>query len=132
MIGANPDEDGSPNRFFDGQLCEVRISNIARSTAWLKATYYSFFDNLITYSTEEIKPSFIFSGYVKVNNTPVVRTVYLYRRLTGEFVGSTVSNSSTGYFEIPTPYDDYHFVIILPELNESYNIIAKDKIKYGD
>jgi len=127
-IAANP----NILRPWDGIIDEIRISNTARSGAWIKATYYSFFDNLITYSTEEIKPSFIFSGYVKINNAPVARTVYLYRRLTGEFVGSTVSNSSTGYFEIPTPYDDYHFVVILPELNESYNIIAKDKIKYGD
>ena len=122
----------SANEFWEGKIDEIRISNVVRSNAWLKATYYSFFDNLITYSTEEIKPSFIFSGYVKVNNVPVARTVYLYRRLTGELVGSTISNSSTGYFEIPTPYDDYHFVVILPKLDESYNIIAKDKIKYGD
>jgi len=123
---------GGGDQYFDGIIDELRISNTSRSDAWLYSSSCSLKDNLITYSTEEIKPSFIFSGYVKVNNVPVARTVYLYRRLTGEFVGSTVSNSSTGYFEIPTPYDDYHFVVILPKLDESYNIIAKDKIKYGD
>jgi len=33
--------------YFDGLIDEVRISSVARSDAWLKATYYSLFNNLI-------------------------------------------------------------------------------------
>jgi hypothetical protein len=40
---------GSGNNFtFRGQLDEVRISKVARSDAWLEATYQSNFDTLIT------------------------------------------------------------------------------------
>jgi len=46
-------------------------------------------------------------------------------------VGSAISSPSTGYFEIPTPFNDYHFVNILPGLSEDYNILVEDKIKYG-
>jgi hypothetical protein len=116
---------------FDGDMDEIRLSSCARSSAWLEATYYSNFDNLITFGSEEPKPSFVFNGYVQVQGSPAERTVYLYHRSTGAFVGSAVSNPSTGYFEIPTPFNDYHFVNILPELAEDYNIIVRDKIVYG-
>ena len=39
----------SPNDFV-GTVSEVRISSPARRDEWIKATYYSNFDNLITYS----------------------------------------------------------------------------------
>jgi hypothetical protein len=116
---------------FDGDIDEVRLSSCVRSPAWLESTYYSNFDNLITFGTEELKPSFIFNGYVQVNGSPAERTVYLYHRSNGVLAGTAVSNGSTGYFEIPTPFNDYHFVNILPELAEDYNIIVRDKIEQG-
>lgn len=36
-----------------GDMYEVRISNIARSTAWIKATHHSLADTLLTYGSEE-------------------------------------------------------------------------------
>jgi hypothetical protein len=39
--------------YFNGKLDEVRISNTARSAAWLKAVYYSENDNLLTYENQE-------------------------------------------------------------------------------
>jgi len=36
---------------------EVRVSNTARSAAWLKATYNSLFDTLLTYGDEETEPT---------------------------------------------------------------------------
>jgi hypothetical protein len=116
---------------FDGDIDEVRLSSCVRSTAWLESTYYSNFDNLITFGSEEPKPSFVFSGYVQVQGYPAARTVYLYHRSTGALAGTTVSNGETGYFEIPTPFNDYHFVNILPELSEDYNILVEDKIEQG-
>jgi hypothetical protein len=43
-----------------GIFGEVRISNIARSDAWLKSTYYTLFDTLITYDV--LMPDDDFSG----------------------------------------------------------------------
>ncbi|MBF0472762.1 MAG: LamG domain-containing protein [Nitrospirae bacterium] len=45
--------DACPSgRWFTGILDEIRISNINRSAAYVKASYYSCFDNLITYSLQ--------------------------------------------------------------------------------
>lgn len=41
------------NYYFDGLIDEVRISKTARSTAWLKATYYTLFDLLVSYAATE-------------------------------------------------------------------------------
>ncbi|MEM2972352.1 MAG: LamG domain-containing protein, partial [Candidatus Bathyarchaeia archaeon] len=38
---------------FGGRIDEARVSNIARSPAWIKATYESEIDNLIAYGNEE-------------------------------------------------------------------------------
>jgi len=38
---------------FDGQLDEIRYSTVARSAAWIKATYNSIEDTLLTYGSEE-------------------------------------------------------------------------------
>jgi hypothetical protein len=38
------------DREFDGLIGEIRISKMIRSAAWLKATYHTFFDTLITYA----------------------------------------------------------------------------------
>jgi hypothetical protein len=40
---------------FGGVEDEVRISDTNRSAAWLKATYNSLWDTLLTYSAEETK-----------------------------------------------------------------------------
>jgi len=40
----------------DGLVDEVRISNIARSDAWIKANYHAVTDNLVSYGSEENKP----------------------------------------------------------------------------
>jgi len=63
--GSDLYNDGTPTRigrlgqysegphYMDGWIDEVRISNIARSAAWIKASYYSGDDNLLTYGSEE-------------------------------------------------------------------------------
>ena len=47
-------EHGSLNYFFDGIIDEVRISNTARSAAWIAATYASLWDALVTFGAEEV------------------------------------------------------------------------------
>jgi hypothetical protein len=44
---------GVPYRFLNGKLDEVRISDIARSAAWIKATYETERDHFLTYGTED-------------------------------------------------------------------------------
>jgi hypothetical protein len=126
-LGAKYDA-GTPSNFFDGILEEIRISKIARTAAWIKATYYSNWNDLITYGSTQNRPIFLFNGYVRVEGSPAARTVHLFRRSTGELMDSVVSNSSSGYFEIGSNYNDYHFVVILPELAEHYNLLSYDKI----
>jgi len=42
---------------FAGTIDEARVSNTNRSAAWIKASYYSGDDNLLTWGTEETAPA---------------------------------------------------------------------------
>jgi len=46
-------EEGTSDNFWPGILDEIRISNTNRSAAWIKATYYSTSDSLLTYGSVE-------------------------------------------------------------------------------
>lgn len=48
---------GATTNQFKGIIDEVRISKIARSAAWLKATYYTCFDNIVIKDTEITVPN---------------------------------------------------------------------------
>lgn len=66
-IGSN-NWGGSSVNEFDGVIGEVRVSQTQRTAAWIKATYNSLWDSLLTYSAEEVKPSvtnvlFLFSNF---------------------------------------------------------------------
>jgi hypothetical protein len=41
------------NTHLVGYICEVRISRVKRSTAWMKATHYSYLDGLVSFGAEE-------------------------------------------------------------------------------
>ena len=43
------DRGWSPSFIWEGKLDEIRISKSARSNAWIKATYYTCFDNFVTF-----------------------------------------------------------------------------------
>lgn len=45
---------------FDGKMSEVRISNVLRTAAWIKANDYNFNDNLLSFLTTEAFPSRIY------------------------------------------------------------------------
>jgi len=97
---------------YDGRIQEFRIAKEIKSNAWFKATNYTLFDNLITYSQGQ-RPVFTASGTVSVdglltNDIPVM----LYRRLSGELIETTTTYSG-GLFEIDTPYDELHYIISL-------------------
>jgi len=48
---------GSYVDFWDGKLDEIRVSKTARSEAWIKASYESGRDNLLSFGSEEIGAS---------------------------------------------------------------------------
>jgi len=54
-IGCRGPENASEP--LDGIVDESRISNIERSGAWIKATYYSYWNNLITFASPLFNPA---------------------------------------------------------------------------
>jgi len=98
--------------YHTGPLIEARYSNIIRSESWMKATYYTTFDNLMVISAE-FKPVFTASGTVTVDALLTDGIpVRLYRRSTGELAGSDTTHSG-GLFTIDTPYDEEHYITAL-------------------
>jgi len=113
---------------MNGTIDEVRISNIERSSEWIKATYYSNFNNLITFYSEESIQTYYFSGYVKEGSIAASRTVRLYRRDTGALIASTTA-SGNGYYYLETTYSGTHYLIALDDdVGDTYNLARLDKV----
>jgi hypothetical protein len=119
--------NSGPDREFDGKVDELRISDVIRTSAWIKATYEGLWDNLLTFGVEE-SPVFYYEGYVTVESAPSVRIINLYKRDTGELIDSTTSSGVGGYFKVSSVHDDYHFIVVLPDLSDNYAILTDDKI----
>jgi len=105
----------SADREFEGIIDEFRISSIYRPAAWIKATYYSNWNNLITFA-ETI--TFIFSNPIPIDSSTVygrTQQLYLTTTITGEApsyiydaafynayndsqIGFTVSGTESGQF----------------------------------
>jgi hypothetical protein len=83
---------------------EVRISNIERTAAWRKATYYTCFDNLVSYTNEQSYPPSVISGtlYDKYSRPMTTPCKVIVSDLDGQFVVSDVT-AGNGRFEIPVP-----------------------------
>jgi len=114
---------------FLGVVGELRISDIARSYAWTKATYYSNFDNLISWGSEESEPQYYIDGYVKEKNAPVSRTVRIYDRTTGLLMDTDISRSSDGYYYVTTTSSGEHFVVVFDDDNGVvYNALISDRL----
>lgn len=109
-IGRRGDTEGDD--WLKSDLGLLTISSGIRSDAWIKASSYSSFDNLIFYE-ESPQTIFTASGTVTVDggladNIPV----RLYRRVNGSLVGQTTT-ANGGRFEIDTPYDEAHYIMAL-------------------
>lgn len=83
---------------LNGYADEVRISNVTRSASWIKATYYSNFDDLIKYGTEVI---FTFTGPAPVHLSTVYGTSHILQLTT------TVSGNYPSYVYNAVFYDAY-------------------------
>jgi hypothetical protein len=132
IMGAEPGSGASPTgAYFIGSLDEGRISNVVKSAAYIETNYYNLWDNLTSYGAPETEPApsvGTFNGYVELAGQPVARIVALYRRSTGEMQDYTTSNPNTGYFELSTPHDELHYLVILPDIGDGYQPIARDQI----
>ena len=98
--------------YFNGDIAEIRVSTAARSEAWTRATYFSLFDDLITYS-QGVRPVYTASGTTTVDGYLTEGIpIRLYRRSTGELVGLTLSESD-GSFTVDSLYNEDHYVAAL-------------------
>lgn len=96
----------------NGILRELRLSNIVRYDCWVKTTYYSNFDNLLYFGDESKFPRYCFFGIVRELDQPVQRTLYLYRRVDGDLMDTTLS-SELGHYYLYTPYNEPHNIVCL-------------------
>jgi hypothetical protein len=118
--------------YFNGIEDETRISNIARSASWIKATYYSNWNTLLTYGDVRgytPPPDYYYHGYVKEKGGYVSRKLYLYRRDTGLLIDSCMSNAGTGYYLLETSVSGEHFILVLDDdAGDSYNALVQDRL----
>jgi len=114
---------------FIGILDEVRISNTARSSAWIKATYYSNWDGLVSFGSEQEIPTHYYYGYVTEDEVPVSRTIRLYYRNTGALMSATTSNETTGYYYLTTTISGEHYIVTIDDaIGMDYNALILDKL----
>jgi len=112
-----------------GDTDEVRVSDVVRSAAWLKATYYTGMDDFVTFGAEEEEPVYYLDGYVTEDNQPVSREVKLYRRDTGALVDYDTSRLSDGYYYLTTPSSGTHFIVAFDDdVGEEFNALILDKV----
>lgn len=109
---------------FDGKISEVRVSSSARTAGWVKATYYTLCDDFITFSGLGPTTSgvYYFAGTVYEGVSTISgATVYMYRRDTGAYLGSTTSSGDGGFY-VETTFSGSHFLVCLdPAGGETYN-----------
>jgi hypothetical protein len=99
LSGAYYIAQGYSGRKPEGIIDEIRVSDVDRSAAWVKSTYYSNWNNLITFS-EVIPISFIFSNPVPTDGS----TQYGYRHLL-KITVTTTGIAADSYVNDITFYD---------------------------
>jgi hypothetical protein len=130
----NIGRDNRVQNYYNGIIYEVRLSSIARPTSWTKATYYSIWDDFISYGSAEAKPvistepTHYLHGYIKEQGQPVVRSVCLYDKVTKILMDSATSDAS-GYYYVTTTSSGEHFIVVFDDdLGKSYNALILDKL----
>jgi hypothetical protein len=128
----NPIRIGATNRaapytyYLNGKVREARISQTARSVAWLKASNHSINDDVCTVTSGTL---FFVSGYVHENETAIQRTVYLYERSSGDLMDRCVSNVSNGYYLLKTTSSGTHNLVCIDDVDgEIYDDLILSKI----
>lgn len=125
--------NSAPMQFSGGTVQDIRISNIARSGAWIKAVYNSNIDELVIYNDPETYTAppaytYTYQGTIKEKSQPIIRNVLLYERTTGLLIDSTTSNAG-GEYLLETHNDVEHFIVVLDDLsNYKYAPIIQDRL----
>jgi len=73
IVGYEPGQDSTQHQYFEGLIDEVRLSDIVRSPAWIKASYNSGNDSLVSYGSEETSTS-----DVTITADPIVTAISQY------------------------------------------------------
>jgi hypothetical protein len=97
-------------RYAEGVVDEVRISDIARSAAWIKATYHSGDDSLLSYGSEESPPP------PGPPSRPVPKVYDLIISSTG---GGNVTTPGEGLF----PYSERRVVKLVASPDAGYKFV---------
>ena len=95
-----------------GQHASVILSTISGGVN------YNWYTNVSSSGTQATSPTYTFTnkfkcyGDVSVNGVLTSGIpVRLYKRDTGELIGSDVSAGVSGTFAIPTDYNEYHYAV---------------------
>lgn len=67
-----------------------------------------------------IDTNYKFTGIIEDNGVPVSRELRIFRSDNDEFVTSTVSSGTTGYYEAFVPFEVYHYIICLDDSADPY------------
>ena len=120
---ANSRRTDTDARFFHGMIGEVWLLTSTVSPEWVKAMNFSQRGELVN----RIFPTVCSGSVVDSINNPIEGIVVnLHRRVTGELVGSAVTNSF-GTFEVPSLYAESHYIVALPN-SDSMNALIYDNI----
>lgn len=123
-----PDNSGWED-MHDAVVSETRFCASISSAASRKVDYYSYFDNLVTFGSEEIEPKYYFDGFVYEKNTPISRVVRVYDRSTGSLMGTDTSRSSDGYYYVTSTSSGIHFLVAFDDdAGDEYNALILDKV----
>ncbi|MBV5347154.1 DUF2341 domain-containing protein [bacterium] len=117
---------GAPYTYYaNAKVREARISQVARSTSWLKATNHTISDSLCTISSGIV---YTYTGYTTEKNVPIQRTMYLYDRTSGELMDKCIS-SVTGYYSLKTTLSGVHNIVCLDDaIGTSYDDLIMSKV----
>ena len=116
-VGAR-NNGGSPDRELDGKQSSLRLSNIIRSAAYIKANNAILTDNIVSWGAVEIIKQV--SWQVVDGATPLQRNVFAYDQTTGAFLDSTTSDIN-GDFAITLPTTDPVKIVVAGDPGSNQN-----------
>ena len=121
-IGQEYDPTNTPGDFAQMVSSVVRISNIARSAAWIKATNASL--KGLLFGVINIV------GVVTEDSTYVARVLRLYNRETGDFIAETISSAIDGVysFQVNDEITEYYIVALDDAAGTDYNALIQDRL----